>query len=161
MDLPRCVSRGGVAVRNGTGGESGVTMRDLSAESGLMTIRAMCDMYDVTARALRFYESRGLLTPLRRGQHRLYDRRDRARLQLILRGKRFGFSLDQIGHLLELYDPDGSNRNQVTETLAMARDRLRDMQEQHDALGTAILELREQIALGEAHLSGPGGRPTA
>ncbi|MDM7459435.1 MAG: MerR family transcriptional regulator, partial [Paracoccus sp. (in: a-proteobacteria)] len=71
----------------------------------LMTIRQMCDAFDVTPRTLRFYESRELIFPQRRGQHRLYDRRDRARLTLILRGKRFGFSLEQIRQLLELYQP--------------------------------------------------------
>lgn len=71
----------------------------------LMTIREMCDAFDVTPRTLRFYESRELIFPERRGQRRLYDRRDRARLTLILRGKRFGFSLEQIRQLLEFYEP--------------------------------------------------------
>ena len=61
-----------------------------------MTIRQMCDAFDVTPRTLRFYESKELLFPLREGQKRLFDKRDRARLKLILRGKRFGFSLEEI-----------------------------------------------------------------
>lgn len=77
----------------------------------LMTIREMCDAFEVTPRTLRFYEARELIFPQRRGQHRLYDRRDRARLTLILRGKRFGFSLEQIRQLLELYEPGGVNRH--------------------------------------------------
>lgn len=62
----------------------------------LMTIREMCETYDVTPRTLRFYEAKELLFPIREGQKRLFTKRDRARLKLILRGKRFGFSLEEI-----------------------------------------------------------------
>ena len=58
-----------------------------------MTIRQMCDLFGVTARTLRFYEAKELLAPVREGQKRLFTKRDRARLKLILRGKRFGFSI--------------------------------------------------------------------
>ena len=68
----------------------------------LMSIRAMCEAFDVTPRTLRFYESKELLSPIREGTKRLFTRRDRARLKLILRGKRFGFSLEEIRQLLEL-----------------------------------------------------------
>ncbi|UFM66707.1 MerR family DNA-binding transcriptional regulator [Paracoccus sp. MA] len=118
----------------------------------LMTIRQMCDAFDVTPRTLRFYESRELLFPQRRGQHRLYGRSDRARLTLILRGKRFGFSLEQIRQLLELYDPAERNITQTEAVLATARERLADMERQHLELGEAIAELREQIAEGEVSL---------
>ena len=118
----------------------------------VMTIRQMCDTFDVTPRTLRFYEARELLFPQRRGQHRLYTRTDRARLKLILRGKRFGFSLEQIRQLLELYDPAGRNITQTEATLATARARLADMERQHQELGTALTELRDQIAQGEAWL---------
>ncbi|GEK68434.1 MULTISPECIES: MerR family transcriptional regulator [Paracoccus] len=118
----------------------------------LLTIRQMCDAFEVTPRTLRFYEARELLFPQRRGQHRLYGRSDRARLTLILRGKRFGFSLEQIRQLLELYDPAERNITQTEATLATARDRLADMERQHRELGEAIAELRQQIAEGEASL---------
>lgn len=118
----------------------------------LMTIRQMSDAFDVTPRTLRFYESRELLFPQRRGQHRLYGRADRARLKLILRGKRFGFSLEQIYHLLELYDPAERNLTQTEAIIATARDRLADMERQYAELGTAITELRDQIAEGEVQL---------
>lgn len=117
-----------------------------------MTIREMCDSFDVTPRTLRFYEARELLFPQRRGQHRLYGRTDRARLTLILRGKRFGFSLEQLRQLLELYDPAERNLTQTQATLATARERLADMERQHQELGLAITELRDQIAEGEAAL---------
>ena len=118
----------------------------------LMTIRQMCDAIDVTPRTLRFYESRELLFPLRRGQHRLYGRTDRARLKLILRGKRFGFSLEQIRQLLELYDPAERNITQTEAILATAHERLADMERQHAELGGAIVDLRQQIAEGEGQL---------
>lgn len=118
-----------------------------------MTIRQMCDAFDVTPRALRFYESRELMFPERRGQHRLYDRRDRARLTLLLRGKRFGFSLEQIRQLLELYEPGGANRAQLTAALAAAEDRLTDMTQQYTELQDAITGLREQIDFARAHLN--------
>lgn len=119
----------------------------------LLTIREMCDTFQVTPRTLRFYEFRELLFPERRGQHRLYSRSDRARLTLILRGKRFGFSLEQIRQLLELYDPAERNLTQTRKTLATARERLADMQRQHSELASAITDLRQQIAQGELWLT--------
>ena len=118
----------------------------------LMTIRQMCDAFDVTPRTLRFYEARELLFPLRRGQHRLYNRTDRARLKLILRGKRFGFSLEQIRQLLELYDPAERNITQTEAILTTARERLADMERQHAELGGAIVDLRQQIDEGQSQL---------
>lgn len=119
----------------------------------LMTIRQMCDAFDVTPRTLRFYEARELIFPERRGQHRLYDRRDRARLTLILRGKRFGFSLEQMRQLLEIYEPGGANRVQISATLKVGRDRLADMERQQAELNDAISELKAQIVDAEARLA--------
>lgn len=119
----------------------------------LMTIRQMCDAFDVTPRTLRFYEARELIFPQRRGQHRLYDRRDRARLILILRGKRFGFSLEQIRQLLQLYEPGGTNRAQIAATIDVGRDRLADMERQYAELSEAIADLRQQISDATGRLS--------
>lgn len=127
-------------------------MTDTRRDDAVLTIRQMCDSFDVTARALRFYEARELITPVRQGQNRLYTRRERARLHLILQGKRFGFSLEQIRQLLELYDPSTANRAQIAATLDTARDRLADMRRQRDELGEAIAELASRIEAGEAHL---------
>ncbi|HEY0212181.1 MAG TPA: MerR family DNA-binding transcriptional regulator [Paenirhodobacter sp.] len=118
----------------------------------LMTIREMCDAFQVTPRTLRFYESKELLAPLREGQKRLFTRRDRARLKLILRGKRFGFSLEDIRQLLNLYDADERHRTQLAETLKLARRRLAEMYAQREELGQAINELRDQILWGERQL---------
>lgn len=126
----------------------------------LFSIREMCDAFGVTARTLRFYESKELLFPIREGQKRLFTRRDRARLKLILRGKRFGFSLDEIRQLLDLYHVDDRQAVQLTRTLAIARERLRDMEDKRAELDEAIADLREQIAWGERMVA-PVGRETA
>lgn len=118
-----------------------------------MSIRAMCDMFDVTPRTLRFYEQKELLFPVREGQKRLFSRRDRARLKLILRGKRFGVSLEEIRQLLDLYDMDGQKELQLARTLDIARRRLTEMQEQRGELDRAIAELNDQIKGGEAMLA--------
>lgn len=118
-------------------------------DKDLMTIREMCDAFDVTPRTLRFYEAKELLTPLREGTRRYFTRRDRARLKLILRGKRFGFSLEDIRQTLDLYDRDGSNLPQMQRILALAQDRLAVMQAQRDELDLAIAELLTEIDAGE------------
>ena len=119
-----------------------------------MTIREMCEAYDVTPRTLRFYEQKELLAPIREGTRRLFTRRDRARLQLILRGKRFGFSLEDIRQLLDLYEVDPPQRRQLTEALVAARARLGEMRRQRDELGEAMADLEAHIARGEADLAG-------
>lgn len=118
-----------------------------------MTIREMCDAYDVTPRTLRFYESKELLFPIREGQKRLFTKRDRARLKLILRGKRFGFSLEEIRQLLDLYDMGDQQATQLQRTYEVAQHRLKDMEEQRDELNEAIDDLREQLKWGEQFLT--------
>lgn len=119
-----------------------------------MTIRQMCDAFDVTPRALRFYEAKELLFPIREGQKRWFTRRDRARLKLILRGKRFGFSLENIRQLLDLYDMGDQQATQIRRTYELALERLAEMEAQRDELGIAIAELKEQIAWGSQILAG-------
>ena len=114
-----------------------------------MTIRQMCDAFDVTPRTLRFYEAKELLFPVREGQKRLFTKRDRARLKLILRGKRFGFSLEEIRQLLELYDIGDQQQTQLARTFKIAKERLRDMESQREELDEAIADLREQLNWGE------------
>ncbi|WP_299614736.1 MerR family DNA-binding transcriptional regulator [uncultured Tateyamaria sp.] len=114
-----------------------------------MTIREMCDAFDVTPRTLRFYEAKELLFPIREGQKRLFTKRDRARLKLILRGKRFGFSLEEIRQLLDLYDMGDQQQTQLARTYEIARDRLDDMERQRDELTEAIDDLKNQLKWGE------------
>ena len=113
-----------------------------------LTIRQMCDAYDVTPRTLRFYEAKELISPVRQGTRRLYTRKERARLKLILRGKRFGFSLEDIRQLLDLYDTSGQNLAQMTRAHELAQERLGDMIRQRDELTVAIDDLRQQMEWG-------------
>lgn len=111
------------------------------------SIRDLCDAFDATPRALRFYESQGLISPRRVGRMRIYSARDRARLQLILRGKRFGFSLAEIGELLDLYDVGDGQVTQLELTAATAREKLEVLKAKRADLDAAIGDLEEQIAL--------------
>ncbi|MEJ6395462.1 MerR family DNA-binding transcriptional regulator [Gymnodinialimonas sp. 2305UL16-5] len=129
--------------------------------SETMTIREMCDAFEVTPRTLRFYEAKELLFPIREGQRRLFTRRDRARLKLILRGKRFGFSLEEIRQLLDLYYVGDSQETQLSRTLDIANDRLTDMERQRSELDEAIEELRNQMQLVSDMLSTRGATTTA
>jgi DNA-binding transcriptional MerR regulator len=118
-----------------------------------MTIREMCDTFEVTPRTLRFYEAKELLFPIREGQKRLFTKRDRARLKLILRGKRFGFSLEEIRQLLDMYDMGDQQHTQLATTYEIAKQRLDDMIGQRDELNEAIEDLKSQIKWGEKMLA--------
>ncbi len=120
------------------------------AKTDLMTIRQMCDAYDVTPRTLRFYEAKELLNPIRQGARRLFTRRDRARLALILRGKRFGFSLEDIRQTLDLYDREGGVSAQRQKAFELAVKRLAEMEAQRAELDLAIAELKAELAEAEA-----------
>jgi DNA-binding transcriptional MerR regulator len=102
---------------------------------------------------LRFYEAKELLFPIREKQKRLFTRRDRARLKLILRGKRFGFSLEELRQLLALYDLGDQQQTQLKKTIEIAEQRLTTMQSQRDELTIAIEELGEQIVTAQKMLS--------
>lgn len=128
----------------------------------LQTIGEMCAAFGVTPRTLRFYEAKELIAPLRQGQKRLYTRRCRARLKLILQGKRFGFSLEDIRQLLALYDIGDQQTTQLSRTYAIGQERLRAMEAQRDELTAAILDLRAQLAWGAqvlAERGAPVGAP--
>ncbi len=118
-----------------------------------MTIREMCEAFDVTPRTLRFYEAKELLQPIRIGTRRLFTRRDRARLKLILRGKRFGFSLEDIRQLLDLYSMNDGELVQLRKTYELAVNRLDEMTKQRDELNQAIAELQVQIDWGAQMLA--------
>lgn len=125
-----------------------MAMEDMTMTEDLMTIREMCDAFDVTPRTLRFYELKELLFPVRDGQKRLFTKRDRARLKLILRGKRFGFSLEEIRQLLDLYHMGDQQLTQLQRTYDIACDRLADMERQRAELTEAIEDLRDQLDWG-------------
>ncbi|MEL6519620.1 MAG: MerR family DNA-binding transcriptional regulator [Pseudomonadota bacterium] len=118
-----------------------------------LTIREMCDAFDVTPRTLRFYEAKELLFPVRQGTKRLFTKRDRARLKLILRGKRFGFSLEEIRQLLDLYDRDDQQYTQLSRTYQIGKERLAVMERQRDELEEAIEDLKGQLEWGRQMLT--------
>jgi len=119
-----------------------------------LTIGQMCAEFDVTPRTLRFYESKELIFPLRKGQRRLFTRACRGRMKLIMQGKRFGFSLEDIRQLLNLYHVDDQQTTQLTRTCEMARERLREMEAQHSELTGAITDLASQLTQIETILAG-------
>ncbi|MDX1605766.1 MAG: MerR family DNA-binding transcriptional regulator [Candidatus Competibacterales bacterium] len=95
--------------------------------------------FDVTTRAIRFYEDRGLLAPRREGRRRIYSRRDRTRLRLTLRGKRLGFSLDEIREILDLFDSPMGEEVQLRHFLTVL-NRHRTVLEQQKADIEAVLD---------------------
>jgi DNA-binding transcriptional MerR regulator len=117
------------------------------------SIRQLCREFDVTPRALRFYEDKGLLSPERRGLSRIYAARDRARLKLILRGKRVGFSLAEISEMLALYDREDGGATQMAASLVKFRERLVGLQRQREDLDKAIAELESGCAWIEQKLA--------
>lgn len=121
-----------------------------------MTIREMSDAFQITPRTLRFYEAKELLFPVREGQKRLFTKRDRARLKLILRGKRFGFSLEEIRQLLEMYDVSDPEQTQLKETYAIAQKHLQELKNKRDELDEVIADFEDQIKWGESILRASG-----
>ena len=116
------------------------------------TIRQMCEEYDVTPRTLRFYEAKELISPKRDGQKRLYGKRSQARLKLILQGKRFGFSLEEIRQLLDLYYIGDQRRTQLTKTYDLGLDRLAAMKQQRAELDKTIEEFEKQLEWGANYI---------
>jgi DNA-binding transcriptional MerR regulator len=138
--------QGGWSVTEKPGSETGYTVSDLVRELG------------TTARAIRHYESLGLLHPRRTaGGHRLYSRRDRARLRLILRGRRLGFSLAEIAELLALYDVDPSLREQFVQGIRLTRKHLAAVRHRIRELEDLARDLEQALADAEARLKAMGG----
>lgn len=114
-----------------------------SAGAREYTISDLASACAVTPRAIRFYEDQKLLAPRRLGQIRIFSHRDRVRLELILRGKRLGFSLAEIKEMLDLYDVDESHVQQLRVTLAKGRRRIAELERQQKDIAKTLSELRE------------------
>ena len=126
---------------------------DLRRPARTYTIRQLCLEFKCTPRALRFYEDKGLLNPARDGMNRVYSYRDRGRLVLILRGKRVGLSLAEIGEILDLYEADDSGAQQAAKSLRKFNERIVALEQQKTDIDEAITQLQSGIADMERRLS--------
>lgn len=107
------------------------------------SIGELAQEFEVTTRAIRFYEDQGLLSPARNGQARVYSIRDRVRLKLVLRGKRLGFSLGEIGGMLDLYDADPSEVGQLQYFVSKLDERRAQLNQQQQDIQVTLKELDE------------------
>ena len=127
-------------------------MTDEDKRARTWSISQLCREFDVTPRALRFYEQKGLLNPKRRGWTRIYDYRDRARLILILRGKRVGFKLSEIKEMLDLYNLRDGQEKQLRLASVKMRERLEALKRQRVELEEAIKELERTCEIVDGML---------
>ena len=116
----------------------------------------MCNYFNVTPRTLRYYESKELLFPKRVGKKGLFSKSDQARLKLILKGKRFGFSLEEIRKLLNLYQINDKQITQLGQTFKMAKKRLNMMKEERKELDNKIDDLKNNLIIVKKLLEAKG-----
>jgi DNA-binding transcriptional MerR regulator len=107
----------------------------------------------VTHRTLRFYEDKGLIRPQRIGTTRVYSKREMGRMQLILRGKRLGFSIREIGEFLDLYDADPQQHQQIGALVKRVREKREELRHQRRAIDETIKELNEIEKEAEDYLA--------
>tara|TARA_B100001179_G_scaffold143661_1_gene103852 strand:- start:1082 stop:1498 length:417 start_codon:yes stop_codon:yes gene_type:complete len=105
------------------------------------SISELSQEFDVTTRAIRFYEDEGLLEPHRQGRQRVYSSRDRVRLKLILRGKRLGFSLSEIGDIIDMYDSEPGEVGQLQYFIEKISVRRKTLKQQRDDIEVTLKEL--------------------
>lgn len=126
--------------------------RAIPAADNLFSVTELGNDLGVSARTIRFYEAKGLIAPQRAGNNRVYTARDRARMILILRGKKLGFTLREIKEYLDLYDADPTHAKQHRLLLNATRSRILKLEDQRIALHQALAELRTVAAQAEAAL---------
>ena len=117
-------------------------MQTTEKERGEFSIGELASEFDVTPRAIRFYEDHGLLAPKREGQRRIYSVRDRTRLKLTLRGKRLGLALSEIRELIDMYEPGRDERPQLKRFLAVLAAHRASLLQQRSDLEAQLSELQ-------------------
>ena len=127
-----------------------------AAGRGVFTIRDLTREFGVSARTLRFYEEKGLVDPTRRGEQRLYSRRDRARLAYVLAGKTVGFSLEEVREMLDLYDLGDGQVTQLKVALGKFHERIERLERQKSDIDRIIVELTRASDVMKAKLSARG-----
>lgn len=110
-------------------------------DPGEYSISELAREFDVTPRAIRFYEAEGLLSPAREGQRRIYSLRDRTRLKLTLRGKRLGLSLSEIREIVDMYEPGRDERPQLEKFLAVLEAHKRQLEQQREDIEAQLSEI--------------------
>jgi DNA-binding transcriptional MerR regulator len=124
-----------------------------SATPPTFTISALAREFDITPRAIRFYEDQGILSPSRAGRNRVYAARDRARLKLLLRGKRLGLSLSEVRALIDMYDSPRDTEAQLREFLAVLARHRATLERQREDIGTTLAEIAAHEAQCNALLA--------
>lgn len=122
------------------------------------TIGELADEFGITTRTIRFYESRGLISPERKGANRSYSRRNRARLMLILRGKNLGFTLEDIAEYLTLYDADPGQLAQTKMLLGKVENMMEDLNKKRADIDRTLRDLKELRAKCHEYLRGGGAQ---
>ena len=114
----------------------------METERGEFSISELAREFDITPRAIRFYEDQGLLAPRRDGQRRIYTPRDRTRLKLTLRGKRLGLTLSEIRELIDMYEPGRDERPQLQRFLAVLEEHKASLLQQQADIEAQLTELQ-------------------
>ena len=114
----------------------------METERAEFSISELAREFEVTPRAIRFYEDQGLLTPRREGQRRIYTPRDRTRLKLTLRGKRLGLTLSEIRELMDMYEPGRDTRPQLERFLAVLESHRASLAQQRADIEAQLAELQ-------------------
>ena len=128
------------------------------AAAQVYTITELALEFDITARAIRFYEDVGLLTPARAGRNRIYTQRDRTRLKLTLRGKRLGLSLLEIKQLVDMYDSPSDTTQQLTAFLEVLAEHRRQLEQQREDIEITLAEIAQHEERCRSLLGKAGAR---
>ncbi len=122
------------------------------SEEKLLEFKEVVAHFNITPRTLRYYEYLELIFPIKKGRKRFYSKREMARLQLILRGRRFGFKLEEIRQWLEMYKPENDNIEQNQVWIKMAKGQIEELESRRGELEKIIEELTDLIKVSKKHI---------